>query len=114
MHELGVVFHMVDLLEDIGRERDLTRVGKVVVELGEVSGVVTDLFADAWQWASGKHDLLRDATLEVHEIEAITACNACGHTYRTLAHGRVCPQCQSSNTALIQGTELNILEIEAI
>ena len=42
MHELGVVFHMVDLLEDIGRERNLERIGKVVVERGEVSGVVTD------------------------------------------------------------------------
>ena len=56
MHELGVVFHMVDLLEDVGREQGLTRVSEVVVDLGEVSGVVTELFEDAWEWASNRHD----------------------------------------------------------
>ena len=113
MHELGVVFHMVDLLEDIAREQDLSRVGKVVVELGEVSGVVTDLFVDAWAWASGKHELLQGAELEVHVIEAATICNACGCTYATVEYGRICPQCQSPNTELLQGNELNIREIEA-
>ena len=113
MHELGVVFHRVDLLEDIGRERNLERIGKVVVELGEVSGVVTDLFADAWLWASDKNDLLRGAELEIHEIEAATLCNACGHTYPTTQHGRICPRCQSPDTVLLQGNEMNIREIEA-
>ena len=113
MHELGVVFHMVDLLEDIGRERGLTRIGKVVVELGEVSGVVTDLFAEAWLWASDKRELLRGAELEIHEIEAATLCNACGCTYPTVQHGRICPHCQSPDTELLQGNEMNIREIEA-
>ena len=113
MHELGVVFHMVDLLEDIGRERGLTRIAKVVVELGEVSGVVTDLFAEAWLWASDKRELLRGAELEIHEIEAATLCNACGCTYATVQHGRICPRCQSPDTELLQGNEMNIREIEA-
>lgn len=113
MHELGVVFHMVDLLEDIGRERGLTRIAKVVVELGEVSGVVTDLFAEAWLWASDKRELLRGAELEIHEIEAATLCNACGCTYSTVRHGRICPRCQSPDTELLQGNEMNIREIEA-
>ena len=113
VHELGVVFHMVDLLEDIGRERGLTRVGKVVVELGEVSGVVTDLFSEAWLWASDKRDLLRGAELEIHQIEAVTRCDACGCVYPTVRHGRTCPQCGSAETALVQGNELSIREIEA-
>lgn len=113
MHELGIVFHMVDLLEDIGRERGLTRIAKVVVELGEVSGVVTDLFSEAWLWAADKHDLLRGASLEIHQIEAATVCNACGHTYPTVQYGRTCPQCASPDTELIQGDEMSIREIEA-
>lgn len=114
MHELGVVFHMIDLLEDIGRERNLKRIGKVVIELGEVSGVVTDLFADAWLWACDKHDLLRGAELEIQEIEAATCCNACGHVYPTVQHGRICPRCQSPDTSLLYGNEMNLREIEAI
>ena len=113
MHELGIVFHMVDVLEDVARERELTSIGKVVVELGEVSGVVTELFDDAWRWASNRSDVLRGAELEVHCIEAVTVCNDCGKTYPTVAHGITCPHCESVNTELLRGRELEILEIEA-
>lgn len=113
MHELGVVFHMRDLLEEVAAEQELTHIDKVVVDLGEVSGVVTDLFADAWEWASDKSDLLRGAQLEVHQIDAVTVCNACGKTYRTVPQGRVCPHCGSLRTELLRGRELEIREIEA-
>ena len=113
MHELGVVFHMRDLLVDVAGEQGLTRIAKVVVELGEVSGVVTELFEDAWRWAADKNDVLRGAELEVRTVEALTVCNDCGRTYPTVVHGRTCPHCASLHTELLRGNELNILEIEA-
>ena len=113
MHELGIVFHMVDLLEETAREHDLTRIAKVTVDLGEVSGVLTEFFEDAWQWASNRSDLLRGAELEIFQIDAITVCNDCGKTYGTVEHGRICPYCQSPNTELLRGNEMEIREIEA-
>ena len=113
MHELGIVFHMRDLLEEVAAEQGLTRVSKVVVDLGEVSGVMTDLFVDAWEWASDKSDLLRGAELEVHQIDAVTVCNDCGKTYATVPQGRTCPHCGSLHTELLRGRELEIREIEA-
>ena len=113
MHELGIVFHMVDLLEDVAREQQLERISKVVVDLGEVSGVVTEFFDDAWQWAANRSDVLRGAELEVHQVDAVTVCNACGKTYGTVAHGRTCPHCGSGDTELLHGRELEIREIEA-
>ena len=112
MHELGVVFHMIDLLEQTAREHDLSRIEKVTVSLGEVSGVMTDLFEDAWMWASQRSDLLRDAELEIYQIEALNVCNACGRTYKAVPHGRVCPHCGSPRTELLHGTELEIDSIE--
>jgi len=113
MHELGVVFHMRDLLEEVAQEQGLTYIGKVVVELGEVSGVVTDLFADAWEWASSKSDLFRGCELEICQIDAVTVCNDCGKTYATVPQGRTCPHCGSLHTELLRGRELQIREIEA-
>ena len=113
MHELGIVFHMVDLLEETGREHGLTKIAKVTVDLGEGSGVLTEFFEDAWQWASDKSDLLRGAELEIFQIDAVTVCNDCGKTYGTVAHGRICPYCQSPNTELLRGNEMEIREIEA-
>lgn len=113
MHELGVVFHMRDLLQEVAAEQGLTRISRVVVDLGEVSGVMTDLFADAWEWASSKSDLLRGSQLEMHQIDAVTVCNECGKTYPTVPQGRTCPHCGSLHTELLRGNELEIREIEA-
>ena len=112
MHELGVVFHMVDLLEDAAREHGLSRIAKVTVSLGEVSGVVTDFFEDAWLWATQRSDLLKDTELEIYEIEATSVCNDCGKTYKTVPDGRICPHCGSSRTELLYGNELEIDSIE--
>lgn len=40
MHELGIVFHIIDSIEEVGRQNKLRRVSTVTLELGEVSGVV--------------------------------------------------------------------------
>ena len=39
MHELGVVFNVIDTIEDVGKENNLTNVQTVTLELGEVSSV---------------------------------------------------------------------------
>lgn len=113
MHELGVVFAMIDVLEDAARENNISHIEKVTVDLGEVSGVVTDFFEDAWEWASSKNDLLRGTQLEVCTVPAVTVCNACGKTYATVEHGRICPYCDSPDTELLRGRELEIRSIEA-
>ena len=35
MHELGIVFHIIDEIEDVGRQNALTTVSSVTVEVGE-------------------------------------------------------------------------------
>ena len=36
MHELGIVFHVIRAVENIGREQGLTDVASVTLELGQV------------------------------------------------------------------------------
>ena len=113
MHELGIVMHVVDILQDAAREHGLSHIEAVTLEVGEVSGVVTEFFQDAWDWCCTKDSLIRDCRLEIRTVPAVTVCNACGKTYATVAHGRICPHCQSPDTELLRGQELNILQIEA-
>ncbi|MBQ9058714.1 MAG: hydrogenase maturation nickel metallochaperone HypA [Atopobiaceae bacterium] len=113
MHELGIVFHMIDTLEDLGREQRLSVISKVTLELGEVSGVLPDYLQDCWRWAADKRDLLRGAELEVVPIHALCICNDCGTTYATLEHGRICPACESEHTELLCGREIQIDTIVA-
>ena len=42
MHELGVVFHIIDDLKAVASDNDVSSISKVTIELGEVSGVVEE------------------------------------------------------------------------
>ncbi len=113
MHELGIVFHIMDSVEKVAADNSLERVSAVVLELGEVSGVVPDYLTHCWDWAAARTELFRGAALRVEALPAVTRCGGCGGDYPTVAHGRVCPLCGSENTWLLTGNEVNIKEIEA-
>ena len=113
MHEMGIVIHLANTLDDICRENHVTRLGSVTLSVGEVSGIVTELFQDAWGYFSKKHPLLADSELKLDIIPAVTYCEGCGKTYETVQHGRICPYCGSKETWLVQGNECVIKEIEA-
>lgn len=113
MHELGVVFHVIKQVEEIGVENKLEEVASVTLEIGEVSGVIHDYLTDCWKWAIKRSELLKTADLKIETIEAITFCEACKQTYPTVEYGKICPHCQSEQTYLLQGNEFLIKEIEA-
>ena len=111
MHELGIVFHIIRSVEEVGRQNGVSQVNAVTLELGEVSGVLEDYLQDCWNWAASKSDMLRGAKLQVVVIPAKTLCENCGCVYLTVAHGRTCPACGSGKTHLIQGNETMIRDI---
>ncbi len=112
MHELGVVFHIIDDLKSVADENKIEKIAKVTVELGEVSTVIPHFLTDCWKWASDKQDFIKGTELLIETIPAITQCEDCGKQYGTIAHGRICPFCQSERTYLVQGNEFMIKEIE--
>ena len=113
MHELGIVFHIIRSVEKVAADNKLEKVSAVVLELGEVSGVVPDYLTDCWKWAAAKSELVSGAQLRIETLPAVTHCDNCGKDYPTVAHGRTCPHCQSGDTWLLTGNEANIKEIEA-
>ena len=112
MHELGVVFHIMDSLEKVAQENEVTGISKVVLELGEVSTVIESYLQNCWKWAAKKRELFADAELFVETLPAVTYCEGCGQTYPTVEYGKICPHCKSPDTWLLQGNEFNIKEIE--
>lgn len=113
MHELGIVFHIIDSIEEIGKENNLTVVSNVTLEIGEVSGIVDSYLTDCWRWAADKSELLKGSELMIEQIPAVTICEDCENTYGTVEYGKTCPYCGGNNTYLAAGNECNIKEIEA-
>ena len=114
MHELGIVFHVIKSVEEVGRQNCLTRVSAVTLEIGEVSGVVPSYLTDCWDWAVKRTEFLTEAALRIEPIQAVTLCTDCGQEYSTVKYAKVCPRCGSENTYLLRGNEYAIKEIEAM
>lgn len=113
MHEMGIIIHLAGTLEETAREEGLTRISRVTLEVGEVSGIITDYFEDCWNYFKKRHPVLEDSRLEILTIPAVTYCSACGRKYETVKYGRECPYCKSGETWLVRGNECMIKEIEA-
>ena len=111
MHELGIVFYIIDGVTEVARANGVTAVSRVTLELGEVSGVVPELLADAWRWAADRTELLRGAELDWEQVDAVTLCEDCGCEYGTVEHGRTCPACGSERTHLLRGRDVSIRDI---
>lgn len=111
MHELGVVFHIIDDVTEAGKENGLTSIASVTVRLGTVSGVIPEYLENCWKWAVKRTEILKEAELIIEPIEAVTFCEDCNAEYDTVKYGRICPACGSPNTYLLRGNEFLIEEI---
>ena len=59
MHELSVVFHVIDQLEEVAKENDVKEIKTVTLQLGEVSTVLPWYLTDCWNWAKKKHEIMQ-------------------------------------------------------
>ncbi len=115
MHELGIIFHILDELRELAKENDVKHINSVTLEVGEVSTLVPSLLTDCWKWAVHKEEpVLKDTILKIEVVKAVTYCTHCGKTYETVRYAKICPHCGSDQTYLIKGNEKIIKEIEAV
>lgn len=49
MHELGIVVHVMRMVEEVAEENQLTEIKSVTCEIGEVSGVVPEYLTGGMQ-----------------------------------------------------------------
>ena len=113
MHEMGIILHLAKTLEEMAEENGLKKIGSVTLEVGEVSGIMTDLFEDCWDYFSAKKELLKGSKLKLETLPAVTFCETCKEEYETVKYGKICPFCGSRETYLVRGNECIIKEIEA-
>lgn len=113
MHEMGIVTHLAKTLDETARENGIVRIGSVTLQVGEVSGIMTDYFEECWDYFKIRSPYLKESRLILETIPALTWCNHCQKTYPTVQYGRECPYCHSGETWLLKGNECIIKEITA-
>lgn len=114
MHELGTIVYVIYTVEKLAVENQLSQVGSITLEVGEVSGIVPSYLEDFWLYARKNSRLLKETALKIELLKAVTYCQDCKETYSTVEYGKECPYCHSGNTFLVTGNEYTIKEIEAM
>ena len=59
MHELGVVFQAIKIVEEVAKENNLIEIESVTVEIGEVSTVIESYLQNCWKWSVEKNYTLK-------------------------------------------------------
>jgi len=107
MHELGITENIVGIVGEAAKGRRVTR---VTLEVGKLSGVMSDAIAFCFDVVA-KGTALEGASLEILEIDGRACCEACGLEFETESLFDPC-RCGSYRLRRIRGEELIVKSIE--
>jgi len=112
MHELGIVYEVIKIVDSFVIENRLTKVDKIVLEIGQLSQAIPRFIEECYPAAVSETDY-EETKLEIIMLPANGRCNVCHEVYNIVEHRRVCPSCKSDDYHLISGQEFSIKEIVA-
>ena len=107
MHELSIACSIVELVAKTAKGR---KVHRVTVEIGQLSGVMSDSIA-FWFPEVARGTEVEEASLEIREIAALARCEDCEVEFSTPSMLTACP-CGSFRFKRLRGEELNLKSIE--
>jgi len=112
MHELGVVMAIVEKIEKIAKEQQLTRIETLVLQIGELSSIIP-MYLERCYPAAVDGTILEDTKLKIEILPGNALCKECRKVFNLMANNGKCPYCASEEWELISGKEFNIKEIIA-
>lgn len=110
MHELGILSSLIHTVEQIVRDEGLTEVEKIVIEAGELSGIVPRYIEQCYPAAVYK-TFMEKAVLELVVVPGIVKCRGCGLVFNAAANDLLCPGCCGQDLEILEGNDMIIREI---
>jgi len=111
MHELSIAQNIVEIIRQSVPNSNLKDVRGIRLKIGEVSGVVTVSLEFSYQAITSDSELSLSQLL-IQKIPFRLKCNSCGKESGNEFGLRICGSCGNSDTEVISGTELQIIEVE--
>lgn len=111
MHEYSIVQSLIDSCEENVKANDATKVTKLVVKIGVMSGVEPDLLKTAF-------DTFKEATVcegaqMVMNIQKVKiTCNSCNNESELEKNEFLCPHCQGTDINIIDGEDMYLMSLE--
>jgi hydrogenase nickel incorporation protein HypA/HybF len=107
MHELGITRNIVAIVDEAAKGRSVRR---VVIEIGELSGVLPDAVAFCFDVVA-QGTSVDGATLDIRRIAGRARCLECNVEFDTPSLLTPCG-CGSRRFVRLRGEELNVKSIE--
>ena len=111
MHELSVCMSLLEQVTAIATERAATRVTRIELDIGPLSGVEADLLRNAYPIAAAG-TLAEDAELLIDETDIIVRCRRCRTETHAEPNRLVCGECGDFGTNIVSGDEMILRRLE--
>ncbi|NLI90468.1 MAG: hydrogenase maturation nickel metallochaperone HypA [Epulopiscium sp.] len=112
MHELGIVYEVIRVVDQFAKGNGISKVEKIVLEIGQLSQAIPRFIEECYPAAVDGTEY-EDTELEIIVLDAMAQCQECQEIYNIIDHRKICPNCQGESYELISGQEFNIKEIIA-
>lgn len=111
MHEYSIVSALIEQCEQHARANQATKITRVDIKLGVMSGVEPSLLKTAFE--TFKLDgICREATLCMTLQPLVIACLDCHQESELAERSIVCPACHSYHTRVLDGEDMLLMQLE--
>ena len=113
MHEISVLNNALKTIEEVAKEQKVKSVSEIVLEVGELTGIVPGIFESFFPLLIDERPLFKEASLSIIIRPGRGLCLDCGNMYNIFKNEGCCPKCKSREKKIISGQDLIIKEIVA-
>ena len=111
MHELSVCLALIDQVRRIAADHGATRVDRIVLQIGPLSGVEPALLRNAFPLASAGTPA-DGAELVIEGSPVEVECTGGGATSEALPNRLLCGSCGDFRTRVTSGEEMTLVSLE--
>lgn len=110
MHEFSIALSIVDIAEEAVASNCGTAVERIVLDVGQLSGIELDALSFVWD-AATKSSVLEGAERDIHIIPGKAICLECQQEFEASTLIAECKQCGSYFYDILEGKELQVRSI---
>ena len=111
MHEYSVVQSLLESCEEHARQNEASKVTKVVVKIGVLSGVEPDLLKTAFDTFK-EQTICHDANFLINIQKIEIFCHKCNTKSTLEKHEFSCPKCESVDIRITDGEDMYLMSLE--
>jgi len=111
MHEYSIVQSLLDSCDENAQANNATKVMKVVIKIGVMSGVEPDLLKTAFDTFKEK-TICEKAEFIINIQPVIIKCNGCQEESTIEGNEYHCPKCKSVDLSVLDGEDMYLMQLE--